>query len=227
MWGLTIMKILLVDDHQEHLEPLKMYLRREDYDLLEVDNGRAALYWAPEANLVVLDLMLPELSGWNVAKALRRDHPELPVLILTACGTEDDKVRGLEFGADDYVVKPFSPREVTARIKALLRRSGAREMLRFGDLLILPESREVFLGSEGVALSRLEFDLLLTLAQHPGMVWPRGRLLERVWGLDFSGNTRAVDARVAVLRKKLGDEAAEEHRWIQTVHGVGYRFQEA
>lgn len=222
------MKILLVDDHQEHLEPLKMYLRREGYGLLEAHDGETALYRAPEASLVVLDLMLPEVSGWNVAKILHRDHPELPVLILTACGTEDDKVRGLELGADDYVVKPFSPREVTARIGALLRRSGLREALHFGGLLILPRSREVFLGSEEVALSRIEFDLLLTLAQHPGMVWPRGRLLERVWGLDFSGNARAVDARVAVLRKKLRDEAErEEERLIQTVHGVGYRFREA
>ena len=222
------MKILLVDDHQEHLEPLKMYLRREGYGLLEAHDGETALYRAPEASLVVLDLMLPEVSGWNVAKILHRDHPELPVLILTACGTEDDKVRGLELGADDYVVKPFSPREVTARIGSLLRRSGLREALHFGGLLILPRSREVFLGSEEVVLSRIEFDLLLTLAQHPGMVWPRGRLLERVWGLDFSGNARAVDARVAVLRKKLRDEAErEEERLIQTVHGVGYRFREA
>lgn len=222
------MKILLVDDHHEHLKVLKMYLRREGYDLLEAHDGETALYRAPEASLVVLDLMLPEVSGWNVAEILHRDHPELPVLILTACGTEDDKVRGLELGADDYVVKPFSPREVTARIGALLRRSGLREALHFGDLLILPGSREVFLGSEEVALSRLEFDLLLTLAQHSGMVWPRGRLLERVWGLDFSGNARAVDARVAVLRKKLRDEAErEEERLIQTVHGVGYRFREA
>ena len=121
------------------------------------------------------------------------------------------------------MVKPYSPREVVARVKALLRRTGLSEGLRYGELLIFPERREVFCGAACLPLSRLEFNLLLTLAQHPGLVWSRDRLLERVWGLGFPGTTRAVDARVATLRKKLGEEPG---RYIQTVHGVGYRFEE-
>lgn len=222
------MKILLVDDDPENLELLSRYLRREGYEVLEAQDGREALLRAAEASLVVLDLMLPELSGWNVAKVLRHDLPELPILMLTALGSEDDKVQGLGLGADDYMVKPFSPRELVARVKAVLRRVGLPSELRHGELLIFPESREAFYGSEPLLLTRLEFNLLLTLAQHPGLVWTRERLLERVWGLDFPGTTRAVDVRVAALRKKLKDDTKDEGgRYIETVHGVGYRFRDA
>jgi two-component system alkaline phosphatase synthesis response regulator PhoP len=227
LWGQVDMKILLVDDDPENLALLGRYLSREGYEIMEARDGRTALVLAAEARLVVLDLMLPELSGWNVAKALRHELPELPILMLTALGSEDDKVHGLELGADDYVVKPFSPRELVARVKALLRRVGLPSGLHHGELLIFPESREAFYGPEPLPLTRLEFDLLLTLAQHPGLVWSRERLLERVWGLDFPGTTRTVDVRVAALRKKLGDEAEEHGRYIETVHGVGYRFRDA
>lgn len=193
--------------------------------MIEVHDGAEALGRAPEANLVVLDLMLPGLDGWKVAKALRRDHPDLPILMLTALGTEDEKVRGLELGADDYVAKPFSPREVVARVRALLRRVGIGQELRCGDLLIFPERREVYCGADTLVLTRLEFDLLLTLVQYPGLVWSRERLLERVWGLDFPGTTRAVDARITSLRKKLRDDVGEV-RYIETVHGSGYRFRD-
>lgn len=215
------MKILLVEDDAAHAQVLCKYLVREGYEVLEVQEGRAALHRAPEASLVILDLMLPDISGWDVAKVLRRDLPKLPLLMLTALGTEDDKVQGLGLGADDYVVKPFSPREVVARVKALLRRTGLGDALHYGDLLIFPERREAFCGPDPLTLSRLEFNLLLTLAQHPGLVWSRSRLLERVWGLDFPGTTRTVDVRIASLRKKLGDEPG----YIQTVHGVGYQFR--
>lgn len=221
------MKILLVDDDPNHVKVLKMYLAREGYEVIEVQDGASALLRAPEAKLVILDLMLPELDGWSVARILRRDLPDLPILMLTGCGTEDDRVQGLELGADDYVVKPFSPREVVARVKALLRRVGLGQEVRCGDLRILPESRDVYNLSEALLLTKLEFDLLLTLAQHPGMVWSRERLLERVWGLGFPGTTRAVDVRVACLRKKLGDEAhGSGGGYIETVHGVGYRFRD-
>jgi len=220
------MKILLVEDDPKQVEVLSRYLKQAGYEVTGVGDGRTALLRAPEAKLVILDLMLPELDGWKVARALRHDLPDLPILMLTALGTEDDKVQGLELGADDYVVKPFSPREVVARVKALLRRVGLGQELRYGKLLIFPQSREVYHGSEALALTRLEFNLLLTLAQHPGLVWSRERLLERVWGLDFPGTTRAVDARVASLRKKLGEGAQESGRYIETVHGVGYRFKD-
>lgn len=220
------MNILVVDDDPDHVKVLCRYLTREGYEVTGVQNGVEALVRAPEANLVILDLMLPGLDGWEVARALRRDLPDLPVLMLTALGTEDDRVQGLELGADDYVVKPFSPREVVARVRALLRRVGVGPVLRCGDLLIFPESREVYRGSNTLMLTRLEFNLLLTLAQHPGLVWSRERLLERVWGLDFPGTTRAVDARVTSLRKKLRGETNEDERYIETVHGVGYRFRD-
>ena len=217
------MKILLVEDDPSHVEVLQRYLVRDGYEVLEVREGQSALLRAPEVNLVVLDLMLPDISGWDVARVLRRDLPKLPLLMLSALGAEDDRVKGLQLGADDYVVKPFSPREVVARVKALLRRTGLDKTLHFGELLIFPERREVYAGTERLPLSRLEFNLLLTLAQHPGLVWTRDRLLERVWGLDFPGTTRTVDVRVASLRKKLGDDIG--NLYIQTVHGVGYQFR--
>ncbi len=218
-------KVLVVDDDPAIREILRAYLSREGYELLEADDGEAALELAPQADLVVLDLMLPKLDGWAVAERLRELRPELPVLMLTARGEEEERVRGLELGADDYVTKPFSPRELVARVKALLRRVGLKEELRYGDLVIRPHTREVFLHGEPLHLSRLEFDLLLLLARHPGMVFSRDRLLERVWGEDFFGVDRVVDVHVAALRKKLGDDP-EHPRYIETVRGVGYRFKE-
>ncbi len=220
------MKILVVDDDPGIREVLRAYLTREGYQVVEAGDGESAIDEAPTCNLVILDLMLPGMTGWDVAELLLHDYSELPVLLLTACKTEDERVYGLELGADDYVVKPFSPREVVARVKGLLRRVGLHDNLRYGDLLIHPATREVFCGSKAVQLTKLEFNLLLVLAQHPGMVWRRERLLERVWGSDFPGITRVVDVRIAALRKKLGDESGDCD-YIETVHGIGYRFREA
>jgi len=218
-------KVLVVDDDPGIREVLRLYLTREGYDVVESAGGAGALDAAPTCNLVILDLMLPELSGWDIARLLLREYPELPILILSACKTENERVSGLELGADDYVVKPFSPREVVARVKGLLRRVGLHDDLRYGDLLIHPATREVYRGGEPVALTKLEFDLLLIMAQHPGLVWGRERLLERVWGPDFPGTARVVDVRVAALRKKLGGEPGD--RYIETVHGLGYRFRDS
>jgi two-component system, OmpR family, alkaline phosphatase synthesis response regulator PhoP len=217
------MKILVVDDDPGIRDVLRMYLTREGYEVVESAGGADALDEAPTSNLVILDLMLPELSGWEIAKLLVREYPELPILMLSACRAEDERVQGLELGADDYVVKPFSPREVMARVRGLLRRVGLQDELRYDELLIQPTTREVYRGAEAVPLTKLEFDLLLILAQHPEMVWGRERLLERVWGPDFPGTTRVVDVRIAALRKKLGEELG--NRLIETVHGVGYRFR--
>jgi two-component system, OmpR family, alkaline phosphatase synthesis response regulator PhoP len=221
----TVPRVLLVDDDPAIREVLSAYLLRDGHEVLEAADGKVALRLAATSDIVVLDLMLPGLDGWEVFWFLKRDHPLLPVLMLTAKGAEDERILGLEVGADDYVVKPFSPREVAARVKSLLRRSGVREVLSYQGLTITPSSREVTLNGRSVALSKLEFELLLTLAQHPGMVWSRERLLERVWGADFPGIERVVDVRIAALRKKLGDEP-EAPRFIETVHGVGYRFRE-
>ena len=218
-------KILIVDDDPAIREILRAYLSHEGYELSEAADGVSALALAPAADLVVLDLMLPEMDGLEVARHLRRDLPDLPILMLTARGEEEERVRGFEEGADDYVTKPFSPRELVARVRALLRRSGIHDRLVYGELEIVPKSREVYLAGRPVELSKLEFDLLLTLAQHPGMVFSRERLLERVWGADFFGVERVVDVHVASLRKRLGDEP-DRPRLIETVRGVGYRFKE-
>lgn len=218
-------KILIVDDDPAIREILRAYLSHEGHELAEAADGVSALALAPAADLVVLDLMLPEMDGLEVARHLRRDLPDLPILMLTARGEEEERVRGFEEGADDYVTKPFSPRELVARVRALLRRSGVRDRLVYGELEIAPKRREVYLAGRRVELSKLEFDLLLTLAQHPGMVFSRERLLERVWGGDFFGVERVVDVHVASLRKRLGDEP-DRPRFIETVRGVGYRFKE-
>lgn len=219
------MKVLLVDDDPAILEVLEGYLTGAGFQVLKAEDGAEALALFPQADLVILDLMLPEVDGFQVAQAIRQARPELPLLLLTARGEEEDRVRGLELGADDYVVKPFSPREAVARVKALLRRAGLKEELRYGPLRLLPKKREAYLGEALLPLSRLEFDLLLTLAQHPGVVFSRERLLEKVWGPDFPGVDRVVDVHIAALRKKLGDDA-ENPRFIETVRGVGYRFRE-
>lgn len=216
--------VLLVDDDPAILEVLRAYLEREDYRVLTAPDGPQGQALLGQADVAVLDWMLPHLSGLDLARHARQAYPELPIMLLTARGEEEDKLRGLDYGADDYVTKPFSPREVVARLRALLRRAGVRELLGSGALQIDARQRLVTLAGAPVALSRLEFDLLLTLAQHPGLVWARERLLERVWGPDYPGVVRAVDVHITALRKKLGDDP-DRPAYIETVRGVGYRFK--
>ncbi|MDM7324516.1 MAG: response regulator transcription factor [Thermus sp.] len=219
------MRVLLVDDDKALLEVLGAYLRGAGFEVLEAENGEKALALFPRADLIILDLMLPKLDGFQVLAEVRRERPELPILMLTARGEEEERVKGLELGADNYVVKPFSPKEVVARVKALLRRAGLKEELHYGPLRLLPKERQAYLEGKPLPLSQLEFDLLLTLAQHPGMVFTRERLLEKVWGPDFPGIDRVVDVHIAGLRKKLMDDP-ENPRFIETVRGLGYRFRE-
>lgn len=219
------MKVLLADDDPALLEVLGAYLRGAGFEVLEAKDGEKALELFPRADLIILDLMLPKLDGFRVLAEVRRERPELPILMLTARGEEEERVKGLELGADDYVVKPFSPKEVVARVKALLRRAGLKEELNYGPLRLLPKERQAYLEGKPLPLSQPEFDLLLTLAQHPGMVFTRERLLEKVWGPDFPGIDRVVDVHIAALRKKLMDDP-ENPRFIETVRGVGYRFRE-
>ncbi len=214
-----------MDDDPALLEVLGAYLREAGFEVLEAKDGERALELFPRADLIILDLMLPKLDGFRVLEEVRRERPELPILMLTARGEEEERVKGLELGADDYVVKPFSPKEVVARVKALLRRAGLKEELDYGPLRLLPKERQAYLEGKPLPLSQLEFDLLLTLAQHPGVVFTRERLLEKVWGPDFPGIDRVVDVHIAALRKKLMDDP-ENPRFIETVRGVGYRFRE-
>jgi DNA-binding response OmpR family regulator len=230
--------VLVVDDEAVLRDTLAFNLQREGYDVLLAGDGQQGLAMARERqpDLVLLDLMMPGMDGLALCTALRRDSAT-PVLILTAKDDEVDRVVGLEMGADDYITKPFSMRELLARVKAHLRRSdsiaergrglpAAGEPLVRGPIAIQPAKREVRRDGRPVALRPKEFDLLLLLASNPGIVLTREVLLDRVWGAGYAGlTTRTVDVHVNALRKKLEDEPAEP-RYIQTVRSVGYRFAE-
>ncbi|GGO33234.1 winged helix-turn-helix domain-containing protein [Deinococcus humi] len=219
-------RVLIVDDDPAILEILHAYLSGEGYEVLQAADGHQARELLPRVDLAILDWMLPGVSGLDLAREARTAGLELPLLMLTARGEEEDKLRSLDLGVDDYVVKPFSPREVVARVRALLRRAGVHHEIRSGDLELDLRARRATLAGQPLDLSKLEYDLLSTFAQHPGLVWSRERLLERVWGHDFPSTTRVVDVHVTGLRRKLGDDA-EAPRFIETVRGVGYRFMEA
>lgn len=217
--------VLIVDDDPAILEILHTYLSAEGHTVLEARTGPDARDLLARADVAVIDWMLPGLSGVELARDARRAGLTVPLLMLTGRGEEEDKLRGLDGGVDDYVVKPFSPREVTARVRALLRRAGVQTAFRVGELHVDLRAREVRLAGARVELSKLEFDLLTTMAQHAGMAWSRERLLERVWGSDFPGTERVVDVHITSLRRKLRD-TLDTPRFIETVRGVGYRFRE-
>jgi len=220
--------ILVVDDEANIIELARMYLEQENFRVEEARDGAAALEIVarqPPA-LMVLDLMLPEVDGWEVCRRVRAGDatPDLPIIMLTARDDDVDKIVGLELGADDYVTKPFNPRELVARVKAILRRASpppsTEAPIRAGDIRIDPARHEVTVQGEPVELRPKEFDLLRALAAHQGIVLSREQLLERVWGYDFYGETRTVDVHIASLRKRLAGADAE----IETVLGVGYKL---
>ena len=221
--------ILVVDDERKIRDLVRSYLEREGYAVLVADSGQGALEALERANpdLVVLDLMLPDVSGEEVARSVR-SHSDLPIIMLTAKAGEDDRVAGLHLGADDYLVKPFSPRELVARVEAVLRRAsgGAANgamSLDEGRLVIDRESREVAVDGAAVELTRSEFDLLHALASRPGRVYSRYELIAKVQGYDYEGYERTIDAHVKNLRRKLGDDPRHP-RYVLTVMGVGYKF---
>ncbi len=220
--------ILLVDDEPNIIELASMYLRQDGFRVISAGDGLTALERAAQDRpaLMVLDLMLPRLDGWEVCKRIRTES-DLPILMLTARDEDIDKIVGLELGADDYLTKPFNPRELIARIKAILRRTAPRRAvglddrpLRVGNLVIDPARRVVLVGDRPVDLRAKEFDLLLALADNLGIVLSREKLLDIVWGFDFYGQTRTVDVHIAHLRTKLAGSTAE----IETVWGVGYKL---
>jgi len=223
--------VLVVDDEPTIAEVVSRYLERAGYDTRIAPDGTTAieLAAAQRPDLVVLDLMLPGIDGLEVMRRLRergRDH--IAVILLTAKGEESDRVIGLRLGADDYVVKPFSPAELVARVDAVLRRmDSAPEQapaLEFDGLRIEPPARRVFVGGEEAQLTQREFDLLLFLARHPGQVFSRNQLMDSVWQYSFYSDTSTVTVHIRRLRSKIEADAAEP-RFIQTVWGVGYRFQ--
>ncbi len=225
-------RVLVVDDEKNLVNLLRGYLEREGFEVYEAFDGGAALEEIRSANpdVVVLDWMLPGLDGVEVLREIRR-FSDAYVLMLTARAEEVDRIVGLSAGADDYLTKPFSPGELVARVRAMLRRPRGspataeteEDPLRFGKLTLYPGRREVLLDGEKVSLTTTEFDLLTTLASRPGFVFSRSRLLERVWEDSHFGDDHVVDVHVANLRKKLGEDPSSP-RYVETVRGVGYRF---
>jgi len=226
----AVPRILVVDDEQAVLDLLVYNLSKAHYEVRTAANGRQALELARQAepDLILLDLMLPEVDGLDVCRELRRVS-RVPIIMITARGEEVDRVVGLELGADDYVCKPFSVRELMARVKAVLRRTQPDEAAPApvlsgpGGLRLDPERREAATGEQPVRLTRLEFDLLYTLVQNSGRVLTREQLLEQVWGYDFAGDTRAVDSAIKRLRTCLR-EANPQTDAIEAVRGLGYKF---
>jgi len=217
--------VLVVDDEQHIIDLARMYLEQDGFTVKQALDGAEALRQIRDLKpaVVVLDLMLPEIDGWEVCRRAR-EGSDVPIIMLTARSDDVDKIVGLELGADDYLTKPFNPRELVARVKAILRRYERSiqpgTVLHLGDLTIDPSSREATLGVRALQLRTKEFDLLYTLAQHRGQVLTREQLLDLVWGYDFYGETRTVDVHVAHLRKKLSGGSVE----IETVRGVGYKL---
>lgn len=224
-------KILVVDDEKNITDLVSAYLRKEDFQIFTAADGETALQEVRRVNpdVVILDIMLPKMDGLEVLSHLRRES-DAYVIMLTAKTEEIDKVIGLSVGADDYVTKPFSPRELVARVRAALRRvrrsqeptaSSEPDFLQFGDLRISLDSRTVLLGGNVLEFTMTEFDLLAVLAQNKGRVLSREQLLEKVWGYNYFGETRVVDVHVGHVRQKIGAD------FITTIRGVGYRFEGA
>jgi DNA-binding response OmpR family regulator len=226
-------RALIVEDEENLVRLLRGYLEREGFEVHEALDGAVALEAARESkpDVVVLDWMLPKLDGMGVLRELRR-FSDAYVIVLTARVEEVDRIVGLSTGADDYLTKPFSPGELVARIRAMLRRprgetravAGEEAPLSFGELSVDRGRREVRLGGGEVSLTAIEFDLLATLVSRPGLVFTREQLLARVWGEDYFGDDHVVDVHVANLRKKIEAEPSNP-RYVQTVRGVGYRFR--
>jgi len=218
--------ILVVDDEHNIVELARLYLANEGYRVLEAGDGEAALTLAhtEQPDLIVLDIMLPKVDGWDVCKRLRQEGCDVPIIMLTARDDDVDKIVGLEIGADDYMTKPYNPRELVARVKAVLRRAEAplkqSRVLVVAHLCIDRGRREAKLGEEELTLRAKEFDLLATFAEHEGLVLSRDQLLKLVWGYDFYGDSRTVDVHVARLREKLGEAGIA----IETVWGIGYKL---
>lgn len=219
-------KILLAEDDTKIREIIKDYLETEGFAVLEADNGETALQLikTEHPDLIVLDIMLPRIDGWSVCRNIRT-FSSIPVIILTARSQEEDRLLGFELGADDYVTKPFSPRELVARIKALLKRVQEKtaypaELLQIGPVKIDRLSHQVFINDEEIYLSPREYDLLLYLINNADIVLSREQILQGVWGYSYYGNVRTVDTHINRLRDKLG-KAAD---LIQTVRGFGYKF---
>lgn len=223
-------RILIVEDDKDILNLVAWHLKASDYEVLKAEDGVSGLdiVMREKPDLVILDLMLPGMDGLEVCKALKRnkDTATIPIIMLTARGEEADRIVGLELGSDDYVVKPFSPRELVLRVQAVMRRaagpSATHDSLAVEGLTVDLQAHRVWVDNEEVPLTATEFKLLVELMSNKGRVLSRDRLLDRVWGYQFEGYARTVDTHIRRLRLKLGDYAG----YVETIRGVGYRFRE-
>lgn len=216
-------QLLIVEDDDATRESYTTFLAKRGFRVLEASDGKCALGLLPLAQIVLLDVMMPGLDGWEVAEHLQTHYPDKPVLMITALGATNQKLHGFALGIDDYLVKPVDLHELEARIRVLMRRNGIGTEITRGAIVIQPEERQVHIAGERVKLSPLEFDLLRTLAAHPGKVWSRADLLRSVWGEDYFGADRTVDVRVATVRRKLGLRP-DGGQYIETIRNHGYRF---
>ncbi|MBI2908572.1 MAG: response regulator transcription factor [Chloroflexi bacterium] len=221
-------KILVVDDDYRTAHLVEMYLKKDGYRVAIAHDGKEALELAVKVrpDLVILDLMLPEIDGLSVCRKLR-DESRVPIIMLTARTTEDDKLRGLDLGADDYVTKPFSPRELVARVRAVLRRVAEENDVpdvTFGGVTVSVARHEVTNGGQVIDLTPTEFKLLETLVRHPGRAFNRTQLVDQVLGMDYDGLERTIDVHVANLRRKIEPDPSRP-RYVKTVLGVGYKLE--
>ena len=224
-------KVLLVDDEENILDVCSRYLVREGYEVSTAVNGMEALssYRSFNPDIVVLDIMMPEMDGWQVAEKIRVDH-DTPIIMLTALGQEKDRIYGLTIGADDYVTKPFSPRELLLRVKNVLRRTysapmeGQQDVLKWEGLLIDRNKRKVISQGNEVEMTVKEFELLSLLAQHPSQVFSKSQLIETLWGYEYMGDANTINVHIRRLREKIEDDPSEP-QWIKTVWGIGYKFE--
>lgn len=226
-------KILVVDDDPKTVELIRLYLEKEHFHVLTAYDGRDALEKIRERqpDLVILDLMLPKISGLDICRIVATEK-KIPLIMLTAKSTEDDILLGLDLGADDYITKPFSPKQLMARTRAVLRRTqqhtlSTKTVLSFGALELDQIRHEVRLHQQVLPLTPREFQLLETMALEPGRAFSRLELLERVFGFDYHGLDRTVDAHIMNLRKKMNVDTESQHEYVQTVYGVGYKFVES
>lgn len=227
--------ILIVEDDKDLSELIRIQLSDLEIKVDQSYNGTEAFNMASDNNyaMIILDVMLPGMDGFEICRKIRSKDSKTPILMLTAKAEEIDKIMGLEFGADDYLTKPFSIRELTARVKALLRRSqtsddpqnAAQESIEFGDLYIYPNKRMISLGDEQLELTSKEFDLLLLFANNPGRAYSRQQLLDVVWGYQYNGYSHTVNSHINRLRSKIEKDPSNP-KYIQTVWGIGYRFTE-
>jgi len=222
--------ILIIEDEPKVARLARDYLEKNNYRVLIANDGKGGLATArgEKPDLLVLDLMLPGMDGLDVCRALRRES-DIPIIMLTARAEETDRLIGLEIGADDYITKPFSPRELVARVRALLRRAKGRVyqsgIIRVGEMEINTDNHSVVLAGESIHLTRIEFNLLETMTRHPGQIFSRAQLLENLHGVAYIGYDRSIDAHVKNLRRKIEEDPANP-KYILTVYAVGYKFSD-